>query len=134
MEPFADAAWYAENFGPVPEALDAAQLDRLLARASRTLRAEAAARHVDLDGRIEAGDLDADLVADVACEMATEAASTLDYVGVAQFSQTGGPYTESHSFRDTAGRLYVGKDARRKLGLSGQRAFAVDTSAGVTVR
>lgn len=130
MEPFATADWYAENFGPVPEALDAAQLDQLLARASRTLRAEAGACGVDLDARIAAGVLERALVADVVCEMAAEAVSSLAYVGVSQFSQTAGPYTETHSFRDTAGRLYVGKDARRKLGLSGPRAFGVDTATG----
>ena len=128
MEPYATSDWWEENFGPLPEGITSDQLDKLLARASRTLRAEAAARHIDLDQQISNGLIEADLAADVVCEMVNEAASTLEYVGVSQFSQTGGPYTESHSYRDTAGRLYVGKDARRKLGLSRQRAFSVDTT------
>ena len=121
------ADYYTANFGELPIAI-AGFLQALLDRSARLVEGECRARGIDLEERIDNDEIDEKLVKDIVCQMVQEAASSVEYVGVSQHTQTGGPYSESFSYRDTAGRLYLGKDARRLLGLSKQRSFTVNTA------
>ena len=49
-------------------------------------------------------------------------ASQNDLLGVSQKSMAGGPYTESWSFSNPSGEMYMTKDERALLGIGGGRA------------
>lgn len=95
-------------------------LDARLAAASRHVRG----RCPDVDGKIDAGDLDPELVTDIVCAMVHRSASQVDLAGVASQQQTAGPFSQSLSFANPHGDLYLTKGERRSLGC-GQRAFTV---------
>lgn len=127
VEPFADEAYYEENFGTPPAAI-AGRLGKELARASRYLRAECPG----IDGRIQLwaidpsadGAIDPELAADVVCEMVKTAAASAGN-GI-ESSQTGaGPYTETVKYINPSGDLFLTKKQRRLLGYSAQQAFTV---------
>lgn len=127
-EPFADEAYYVENFGSPPARI-ADRLDKELARASRYVRRECSG----IDARISAyvldpsapDGLDPDLVADVVCEMVTSAAGSPAGPGIASVQQGAGPYQETLTYTNPVGDLYLSKKQRRLLGCGGQRAFTV---------
>lgn len=127
-EPFADEAYYTENFGSPPSRI-ANRLQQELDRASRYLRAECKG----LDARIAAFVLDPtaddavdpDLAADVVCEMVTTAASSPAGVGIASIQQGAGPYQETQTFTNAVGDLYLTKKQKRLLGCGGQQAFTI---------
>jgi len=133
VEPFADTAYYEENFGTPPASI-AGRLDKELARASRYLRAECPG----IDGRIQLwaidpsadGAIDPELAADVVCEMVkTAAASAGDGI---ESAQTGaGPYTETVKYINPSGDLFLTKKQRRLLGYSAQQAFTVSMAPQV---
>lgn len=124
-EPFADEAYYIENFGtPPPKIAD--RLDRELARASRYVRAEVPG----VDSRIAAGTLDKDVASDVVCEMVKAAASSPGEVGVTSIQQGAGPYQETTQFSNPVGDLYLTKKQRRLLGGGLARAGNVDLIGG----
>ena len=130
-EPYADEAYYVENFGPLPARI-ASRIDKELARASRYVRRECP----DLDARIAAylidpalpGALDPDVAADVVCEMVTSASSSPAGVGITSIQQGAGPYQETTQFTNPVGDLYLTKKQKRLLGCGGQTAFTVSMS------
>lgn len=127
-EPFADEAYYEENFGSPPTRI-ADRIDQELARASRYVRRECP----DVDLRIAAYDLDPaaqdaldpDLVADIVCEMVTSSASSPGGVGVSSLQQGAGPYQATQTFSNPVGDLYLTKKQKRLLGCGGQIAYTV---------
>lgn len=126
LPPLATEEYFLANFGPAPESIGD-RLGPMLARASRIIRAACARVGIDVDQRIADGVLDADLVADIACEMVMEASNVPpDFMGASSVQQGAGPYQQTRQFSSPAGRLYLGKDARAKLGISTQRAFTVE--------
>lgn len=131
-EPFADEAYYLENFGSPPARI-ADRLGKELARASRYVRGEVPG----LDSRISAHVLDPsapdavdpDLAADVVCEMVQASAVSPAGPGVVS-TQTGtGPFQASQTFANPGGDLYLSKKQRRLLGGSVQTAFTVSMAA-----
>lgn len=62
----------------------------------------------------------------VVCQMVKRAMLSGDYAGVTQRSETDGPFTESLTFSNADGDLYLTKSERRTLGLTGQRAFHIN--------
>lgn len=49
-----------------------------------------------------------------------------DAAGISQSSQTAGPFTESLTYANPAGELYLTNAERTSLGLKRQRAFSVE--------
>ena len=129
-EPFADKAYYEENFGSPPSAI-ASRLDQELARASRLVRREMKRCGVDVDADITSGRLDGDLVADIVCEMVKAAGASPGGVGVASIQTGAGPYQETQNFSNPAGDMYMSKKQKRLLGCGGQRAWEYDPFAAV---
>lgn len=124
MTPLATRAQYVERAGePVPAVAD--RLDALLAKASRLVRAECARHGKEIDDDIAAGDIDGELVADIVCQMVEEAGQSQAALGVSSLQQTAGPFSLAATYANPAGRLYLGKDARRLLGLGGVAGFAI---------
>lgn len=70
-------------------------------------------------------------LARVACQMVKRAMLSGEYAGVTQRSETDGPFTDSYTFSNPDGDLYLTKSEWQTLGLVGQRAFAVDMDGGV---
>jgi hypothetical protein len=127
-EPFADEAYYTENFG-APPARIADRIEQELARASRYVRRECPG----IDGRISlyvidptAPDaVDPDVVADVVCEMVTSAAASPAGPGIGSIQQGAGPYQATTTYTNPVGDLYLSKKQKRLLGCGGQVAFTV---------
>ncbi|MDR1266589.1 MAG: phage Gp19/Gp15/Gp42 family protein [Propionibacteriaceae bacterium] len=120
-QPFATADDLEAGWRP----LGPAERDRatvLLGRASRDIRA----RVPDLDARIASGRLDPNLAADVACAMVQRAmAVPADQAGVTQQSETFNGFTQSQTFANPAGNLYLLDSETAKLRGPG-RAFTID--------
>lgn len=123
MAALATRAQYVERAGE-PAAVIADRLDALLAKASRLLRAECARYGRDIDAEVADGTTDPDLVADIVCQMVEEAGQQ-PTIGVSAVTQTAGPFTQQLSYANPAGRLYLGRDARRLLGLGGVTAYLI---------
>jgi hypothetical protein len=124
LEPLADPTHYTEGgFGPAFDGLPS-----LLARASRIVRAECKNAGVDIDEWIASGRVDADLVADVVCDMVAYAQAGPD-VGVESVQQGAGPYQATLKYASAVGSLSFTKVHRKRLGIPGQRAFEVDLLA-----
>ena len=86
--------------------------DALLSDASLML-----AELVDVD---EEDDEQAELLKVVCCNMVIRAmsATSLDTFGVSQASVTAGPYTQSYSYSNPSGDMYLTKFEKRLLGVS----------------
>ena len=120
------ADYIAGGFGEVPE-----NLDGLLARASRIVRAESARVGVDIDARIEDELLDPELVADVVCDMVAYATVSPGGIGVESLQQGAGPYQETIKFANPVGQMSFTRVHRRRLGVPLRRAFEIDTAHNV---
>lgn len=124
-EPFADEAYYTENFGSPPARI-AERLGKELERASRYVRRECPG----IDARIMAEKLEKEVVADIVCEMVTTAASSPAGPGVVSAQQAAGPFQATQRYINPAGDLYLSKKQRRLLGYGGQRAGNIDLIGG----
>lgn len=63
----------------------------------------------------------------VVCSMVKRSMSAGDApAGVATASESNGPFSESFTFSNPDGNLYLTKAERRMLGIGGQRAFSID--------
>lgn len=93
--------------------------NELLARASRKCRAEVP----DLDDRIADGVVEAGLAGDIVCDMVKRAMGSAE-AGVTQMSETAGPFSQSVSFSNPSGDLYLTKAEKRQLSGS-RRAFSI---------
>lgn len=127
-EPLATAEHYTALYGAPA---DPGRLDGLLAKASRIIRAEAARVGVDIDERITEG-LDADLVADVACDMAAYVLRGSDIVGAVSTTQTAGPFSQAVQLQAPSGAMLLTRAHRRALGLPAQTAWQADLLPGET--
>jgi len=97
----------------------------LLADASALIRSLAAG----IDAKITAGTMDPLVPKAVACAMVKrQMQGPADLDGVSQHSETKGPFSESVTFANPSGDLYLTKTERQQLGISTarQRAGHVD--------
>ena len=104
----------------------------LLADASTLLRAEVP----DVDARLTATPptLDIGVPTMIVCAMVKRAMlAGTDTDGIASNQQTVGPFTQSSTYANPLGNLYLAKNERRMLGSTGQRAFTIDPTPPVTV-
>lgn len=95
----------------------------LIDRASRLIRRN----FQDVDARISAGDLTAEEVADVVCAMVERA--LLLKVGVRSSTEQRGPWSETATYTNATGGLYLTDDDRAVFAPRGSsgRAFTIDT-------
>lgn len=98
----------------------------LLARASRLIRAEVP----DVDAQIQDGKLDQELVGDVVCAMVKRAMLNEDTAGVSNTQETTGPFSQTFTFANPSGDLYLLKSERSRLLGGVQRAFSIDLLGG----
>lgn len=107
-----------------PTERDAA--DELLGDASAILRAECSG----IDERIGDGRLDPAVPRMVVCAMVKRSMIAGDMgAGVSSHQQTAGPFSQSLSFTNPTGDLYLTKAERKRIGCGGQHAFTIDTTA-----
>ena len=67
----------------------------------------------------------------IACAIAKRSMlAGADAAGISQSSQTAGPFTESLTYANPAGDLYLTNAEKRSLGCKRQRAFTIDLSGG----
>lgn len=123
---FATATDLAARWRPLSTA-EQTQAGVLLGDASAILRAECS----DVDARLSAipPTLDADIPKMIVCAMVKRAMlAGADVEGVTATQQTAGPFSQSLTYSNPMGNLYLTKAERRLLGCGGQRAFSVDMS------
>lgn len=85
----------------------------------------------DLDARLADERLDADVLSLVSCRMVRRAMSApAGFEGVSAFNQGAGPFSQSVSFANPSGEMWVSRAERRMLGLGGGGAFTVDLLGG----
>lgn len=99
-------------------------LNMKLAEASRYIRSQSKS----IDERIEDGDLDPELVKDVVCAMVART-EPMDEVPMGAESMQVGVDLFQRSVKFGGGgasQLFLTKEDRKKLGIGGQKAFAID--------
>lgn len=80
----------------------------------------------DLDERLASGVLDPDVPLIVSCEMVRRAMlAPVDQAAAGQVQQTAGPFSQSVTYTNPTGDLYLTKAERQMLGCGGQSAFTV---------
>lgn len=68
----------------------------------------------------------------ITCAIAKRALLGADTAGVSQSTQTAGPYTESFSYSNPAGDLYLTKAEKQALGCGRQHLWSIDLAGGST--
>ena len=120
--PFATTAELQDGWRPLTDA-EASRASVLLDRASRFIRS----RRKGIDALITAGDLDPDLVGDIACAMVKRVMQgPVDLDGVSARTEAGGPFSQTVTFANPSGDLYLTKAEKVSLGIAGLRAASVD--------
>lgn len=97
----------------------------LLEDASVLLRAESPT----IDARLasEPPTLDAGIPRMIVCKMVQRAMqSGADAAAVSALQQTAGPFSQSVTYSNPSGELYLTKSERKMLGVGTQRAFSID--------
>lgn len=131
-ESFATLADLAESWRPLLTDAESVRAATLLAHASRRMRVAAKAQGRDLDTDLADARLDPLDVAMVATSMVQRAMTGGSVIpGVTQQQETVGPFSQSVTFANPMGNLYLSKDDYLQLGLrpvkgAAKRAFAVD--------
>ena len=122
---FATASELAARWRPLTPA-EQATAGTLLSDASLVIRAECP----DVDARTTAlpPTLDPDILKMVACAMVKRAMiAGADAEGVTAQQQTAGPFSQSLTYSNPMGNLYLTKAEKRLLGCGAQAAFTVAT-------
>ena len=129
-EPFATIDDLEKRWRPLTTA-ERPRADTLLEDASAQLRVECR----DLDARLTitppatVPDLDPAVPRRVVCAMVKRAMlAPVDQGAVTAEQQTAGPFSQSLTFSNPNGDLYLTKAERKLLGCDGQKAFMIDTA------
>ncbi|MNW35802.1 Phage protein Gp19/Gp15/Gp42 [compost metagenome] len=111
-EPFATIEDLKKHWPALPPE-DVPEAEQKLIEASLVIRA----KYPDIDQRIASGELDRDVVTYVVCRMVRRALDTPEDVpeNATQMSFTAGPFSQSATFRNTDGALYLGKSDKELL-------------------
>ena len=111
-EPFATIEDLKKHWPALPPE-DVAEAEQKLIEASLVIRA----KYPDIDQRIASGELDRAVVTYVVCRMVRRALDTPEDVpeNATQMSFTAGPFSQSATFRNTDGALYLGKSDKELL-------------------
>lgn len=120
--PYATAQDLADRWRPLSPA-EQERATVLLGDAATRIRASAP----NVDERIAAGSLDPGIPLLVSVEMVRRAMlAPVDQAPAGQVQQTAGPFSQSISYTNPMGDLYVSKAERKMLGGGAQGAFTVD--------
>jgi len=122
---FASATDLAARWRPLTPA-EETMADTLLGDASLIVRSECP----DVDARLSTipPALDPDVPKMVVCAMVKRAMiAGVDVEGVTNTQQTAGPFSQSMTYSNPMGNLYLTKAERKLLGCGGQEAFTVAT-------
>lgn len=120
--PFAQSQDYTDR-GFDASAWTIGVLDMRLAAASRWLRQNAPG----IDDRIDSGELDPELVADIVCTMVARTAPVEDFPdGIESTQWSAGPYQQSTKRLNPHGDFYLTKQEKHTLGVGGGRAWSID--------
>ncbi|UUX60170.1 phage Gp19/Gp15/Gp42 family protein [Glutamicibacter halophytocola] len=111
-EPFATIEDLKKHWPALPPE-DEAEATQKLVEASLVIRT----KYPGIDQRIANGELDKDVVTYVVCRMVRRAMDTPEEVpeNATQMSFTAGPFSQSATFRNTDGALYLGKSDKELL-------------------
>lgn len=111
---FADVTDIEARWRPL-SADEAARADVLIGDASAMLSALVRVKPCDT--------VQSDLLRSVCCSMVIRSMSAAEAgnVGVSQASMTAGPYTQSWTYSNTSGDMYLTKNERRLLGIGSGR-------------
>ncbi|MDR1815648.1 MAG: phage Gp19/Gp15/Gp42 family protein [Clostridiales Family XIII bacterium] len=120
MTPYATVDDVEARYGPL-SAQDAQRAGVLLQDAAALILAVGGTPAENLDGDAEAA------YKAVCCAMVHRVMISPAWAvgGVTQHSQTAGPFSESYSFGNPNGDLYLTKAERRQLGMSGARVSTI---------
>lgn len=81
----------------------------------------------------EEDELQALTIEAITCEMVKRAMlAPVDEAPMSQFSQTAGPYTESGTYANPNGDLYLTSGEKKRLGLGKQRMFSIRPTGGAS--
>lgn len=118
MEPFATIEDYEARFGDVP-AQEQPAVEQRLSDASVMMAVSMQASGVDYEG---AKPPLSDALVVVCCNVAHRAVqASADAYGVTQYSQGAGGYSESFTYANPSGDMYMTKAEKRMLGVGGAR-------------
>lgn len=124
MEAFATLADYESRYGAVAEG-DSARVEALLEDASGMLLGAYIERYSTAYAKGEHPIFDAAARA-VTCAVVSRAYNVpLGMAGATQFSQAAGDYNASVTFANPTAELWLGKNDRRRLGLTGARIGSI---------
>lgn len=135
-ESFATTTDLEQYWRPLSSDAETVRAATLLAYASRRMRVAAKAQGRDLDADLVLGRLDLLDVQMVACSIAQRSmTSGASLPGVTQQQETMGPFSQSMTFANPMGNLYLARDDYLQLGLrpvkgAFRSAFAVDLTPG----
>jgi len=125
MAAFATFCDLEARWRPLSEA-ERTRADVLLEDASELVRS----LNPNIDEQIAVGIVREGVAKAVACAIVKRAMQSVgDYDGITQMSETTGPFTQSASFANPTGDLYLTKDERRRLKIGSQKAGSVDLIA-----
>lgn len=131
MADFATVTQLESRWRPLTSA-ESTRAAVLLADASAQIRVECP----DIDTRIttqegaSAPELDPIVPERVVCDMVKRAMlAAVDQPAMANYQQTAGPFSQSGTFVNPTGDIYLTKNERRLLGCSKARAFTIDLAA-----
>lgn len=81
----------------------------------------------------EEDELQALTIEAITCEMVKRAMlAPVDEAPMSQFSQTAGPYTESGTYANPNGDLYLTSGEKKRIGLGKQRMFSIRPTGGAS--
>lgn len=129
MASFAEVTDLEARWRPLTIA-EQARATVLLEDASAMLRVEMPT----IDARLAATPptLDLQIPKIIVCKMVKRAMQAGDEgAGVGSLQQTAGPFSQSTTFSNPMGDLYLTKAERKMLGAGGTAAFSIDTRAGL---
>lgn len=121
MDPFATVADLSAGWSGYEDAMEE-QAETMLARVSMRLAAMLKSHGIDVD---RYDDVQSAILKDVTCEVVRRSLSSqnvADGMPVSQFTETATPYSNSYTFSNANGDVYLTRQEKELLGLVGGRA------------
>lgn len=129
MEAYATTEQLASRWRVLDD-VETARANILLLDASVILATMCAQSGIEID---DADEIQALAIESIVCEMVKRAMlAPLDEAPMKQYSQTAGSYSESGTFVNPTGDLYLTSSEQKRLGLGKQRLFSVRPTGGVS--
>lgn len=126
MTAYATVSDLVGRWRPLSSTADTQRATVLLEDAAEEIRSEFAREGWTVEGRIAEGAVTERALLITSVEMVKRAMlAPVDQAPMQQMQQTAGPFSQSGTFVNPTGDLYLTKKDRRRLGLGGQQAFTV---------